>query len=194
MEALNRCSIGFRLPPEGVAALSDVQLQVKRRAGAEQVRWTPPSEIFLTLLALGEIQISTLAAVRDALPDVAGRDGPLWLKIDGLGGTPTVLQPRMIYAGVGGDVQRLADLHADLMQRLRALLPDHQQRPLPAHVPIGRSRDGSEQSRTALGRAIRMAQPGDVAEWTAREIELVRYTSGDTGPQIETVAQFPLNG
>lgn len=89
MDILNRCSIVIRIPAELQADLAELQLQIRRRAGADLVRWTPSNELVLTLLSLGEIGVGQMAQIAATLPTIASGHRALDLQLEGLGG-PTI--------------------------------------------------------------------------------------------------------
>jgi 2'-5' RNA ligase len=192
MDILNRCSIVIRIPAELQADLAELQLQIRRRAGADLVRWTPSNELVLTLLSLGEIGVGQMAQIAATLPTIASRHRALDLQLEGLGGSPNNLQPRLLWVGVGGDVLGLAQLQQAIEHAVAPLVPHQELRQFQAQVPIGRLKQESEANRSALGRAVRMAQIGSVGAFTAPAVELIRMAATSAGPTIVTVESFAL--
>jgi 2'-5' RNA ligase len=194
MDMLNRSSIGLKMPPEVQQALADVQVQIRRKAGAELVRWTPPSELCLTMLTLGELTPPTLARIAATIGPIIIRYPALQLGLEGLGGSPTTLQPRFIWAGVSGDLSSLFQLHGELERAVKGVLPEYEPITFEPQVPLGRLKQQSEQDRTALGRAIRVAAVGQIAPLTIEAIELLRYAVTTAGPTLVPVESYRLTG
>lgn len=192
MDALNRTSLVIRIPSEVQAALVDVQNQIRRRAGADLIRWTPASELVFTLVSLGEISIGQIAQLSSTLGPVIGGYASFDLSLEGVGGSPNNLQPRFLWAGLVAPGGQLEQLNQALERACAPIVPHHEARNLQAHVPIGRLKQESESNRSALGRAIRMAQIGSIGSFRADHVELARMASTSAGPTLVAIQQFPL--
>lgn len=192
MDALNRTSLVIRIPSEVQAALVDVQNQIRRRAGADLIRWTPASELVFTLVSLGEISIGQIAQLSSTLGPVIAHYPSFDLSLDGVGGSPNNLQPRFLWAGLVAPGGQLDQLNQALERACAPIVPHHEARNLQAHVPIGRLKQESESNRSALGRAIRMAQIGSIGSFRADQVELARMASTSAGPTLVAIQQFPL--
>lgn len=193
MDVLNRCSIVIRIPAALQADLAELQLQIRRRAGADLVRWTSSNELALTLFSLGEIGVGQMAQVASTLGSIVPAHRALDLHLEGLGGSPNNLQPRLLWIGISGDVVGLAQLQRAIESAVSPLVPYQELREFQAHVPIGRLKQESESNRSALGRAVRMAQIGSVGALPIREVELIRMAATSAGPTIVTVQSFQLS-
>lgn len=169
-------------------------MQIRRKAGSDLVRWTPAGELVFTLVSLGEISPSQIAQVCTVLPGIAMRSPMIDLTLEGLGGSPTNLQPRFLWIGVGGDVPALERLHGEVERAIAPFAGGHEARPLQAHVPIGRLKQESESNRSALGRAVRVAGIGSIGAFRAPAIELVRASATSVGPTLVTVQSFAFGG
>ncbi len=192
MDALNRSSLVIRMPAELQAALVDAQNTIRRKAGADLVRWTPANELLLTLVSLGEISPSQIAQVSASVGGIVGRYAAPQVTLETLGGSPNNLQPRFLWIGMAGDVAPLQQLAGELDKVAGSIVYGHEGRPLQAHVPIGRIKQESESNRSALGRAIRVAGVGMVGSFQAASVELVRAAATTAGPTILTVQTFPF--
>lgn len=193
MDALNRTSIVIRIPVDLQAALTDVQNQIRKRAGADLVRWTPASELVFTIVTLGEIGVGQIAQLGATLGSVVSGFPAMHLSLDGLGGSPNNLQPRFLWVGVGGDLATLETLNQALERAVAPILPHHEVRSLQAHVPIGRIKQESESNRSALGRALRMAQIEHIGAFSVPSIELARMATTSAGPTLVAIQTFPLS-
>jgi len=192
MDALNRSSLVIRMPAEIQAALVEAQNTIRRKAGADLVRWTPANELLLTLVSLGEISPSQIAQVSASVGGIVGRYAAPQVTLEALGGSPNNLQPRFLWIGMAGDVAPLQQLAGELDKVAGSIVYGHEGRPLQAHVPIGRIKQESESNRSALGRAIRVAGVGMVGSFQATSVELVRAAATTAGPTILTVQTFPF--
>jgi 2'-5' RNA ligase len=194
MDILNRSSLAIRLPADLQQAINEAQVQIRRKAGADLVRWTPSAEVVLTLTSLGEISPSQIAQVMSIATPIVARYAAPTITLESLGGSPTNLQPRFLWLGVTGDGGMLAQMTAELERSLGPVLPDHERREFPGHVPIGRLKQESEANRSALGRAVRVAGIGQLGSFRPAAVELLRASSTSIGPTLVTVQSMPFGG
>ena len=180
-------------PPEPVrrrlAAVADA---LRRGAGraADDVRWVRPENVHLTIQFLGAVPEERVGAVEQALRDAAAGARPLSLTLRGAGGFPNARRPRVLWAGLEGDVAALAALAADLGARLAKLGFPPEERAFSPHLTLGRARDG----RGAPGLAGALARAGetDVTPWRAAELVLFESHLSPHGPRYEAIARAPL--
>jgi len=193
MDDLNRTFVGIRLPADVQSKLAEVQQVVRHRAGSDVVRFANPHELQLVILALGELTVATLDQVHRTITPLLPQFRPFELTVDGLGGSPSMLQPRFVWAGIGGDVAELTKLHNIIEANLISILRDYHARPFQPHIDLGRMKIESEQNRTALGRAIKMSQVGYVASLNVSSIETFRSTATPAGPTLEPITIYRLD-
>src|ERR1041384_4863319 len=74
------------------------------------VRWTLAEQIHLTLRFLGEVQEGSTGEIAAALRIACAGFGPLSLGVERVGAFPSFARPRVIWAGVTGDLRRLGEL------------------------------------------------------------------------------------
>lgn len=192
MDALTRAFVGFPIPEALLPMVTDAQMELKRRGGAEHARWSPPTDWIVTLCPLGEVSPAQLDASCAACRDVALRHAPFELALEGVGGSPNATQPRHVWCGVSDAHGLLQALHADLEATLAPMGLPRESRPLQAQVPLGRLKAESEQGRSALGRAVRMAAVQCVGVWTPTSLAVLRTTVGPSGPVHVPVELLPL--
>jgi len=192
MDALNRTFIGVRLPLSLLPKVAEIQQVIRYRAGADVVRWIPNQELQLTVMALGELSLPIVEQVQRIAGPMFGLFPQLKLNLEGLVGAPSNLQPRFIGAGITGDVAALTTIHNQLEAKLIPILREYQAKPFQPHVDLGRIKIESEQNRTALGRAIKMAQLGQVASFDVPALELMRTVTSAAGPSLELIKSYPL--
>jgi 2'-5' RNA ligase len=167
---------------------------LRRKAGSEVARWTPPHELVLTLCPLGELNPLNLQRIPPAIAPVFQRFPPMTLSLEGIGGSPSATQPRIVWVGVSGEVQAFEALHQAVEQALMPLGLLREVHAPACHIPIGRLRTESEIARSELGRAVRMANPGTLGSWRADSVEYLKSDVGPYGPTLVTLAAFPLGG
>ena len=119
-------------------------MQRALEAATLPVRWVRSEGIHLTLKFLGEVAKDRLDAIGAALAQVAPRHAPLRLEGRGIGTFPERGQPRVIWAGLTGDVEQIAALARSVEEALEPLGFPCENRLFRAHLTLGRFR-GSPQ-------------------------------------------------
>jgi RNA 2',3'-cyclic 3'-phosphodiesterase len=136
MPGLLRAFVAMELPGDLLKTLEAGQSELKRRG--VRARWIRPESLHLTLKFLGNISADQVAAVTDALQAAAGRHGAFCLTAAGIGVFPGVRRPRVLWAGLSGDIAALAQLQRDLDDRLVAVGFSREARDFHGHLTLGR--------------------------------------------------------
>lgn len=173
-----RLFVAVELPAGAQEALAASMGQLRGLTPAG-VRWVQPAGIHLTLKFLGEVKGGLveplLGALREAAAGVGKAAFPLHL--DGLGVFPNRREPRVIWAGVGGDLGSLAGIQGRVEDAAAALGLARERRAFRPHLTLGRVRDGvTPAARRELGSVV--AEQGPVVAaayaWDVEEISLIR--------------------
>ncbi|HEX9056980.1 MAG TPA: RNA 2',3'-cyclic phosphodiesterase [Ktedonobacterales bacterium] len=105
------------------------------------VRWGVPDSMHLTLAFLGELDDERLAAVEEATEDAAHAIRPFSLRVTGLGAFGPTYAPRVIWAGLAGDLPRLSQLQQALAAALAVRGFARDERPFSPHLTLARVRE-----------------------------------------------------
>lgn len=160
-----------------------VRLELARAQGLlrdHPVRWADPAGMHLTLQFLGEADGVLLGPLLDALAGLAA--GPFRLSLAGLGAFPGLGQPRVVWAGIGGDTAALAALQRAVTAATAPLGFTPEARAFAPHLTLGRARQGARPAELrALGEAVgRLAPPSPLA-WEAGAPILFQSTTTTRG-------------
>lgn len=128
-----RCFVAFDLPAPVRNHLANVVAPLRDRY---EIRWVPPEQMHLTMLFGGELD---RAGVDALCGEVEAFDGPApSLSLDRLGAYPPRGLPRVVWAGLAGDLDVLRGLHA----ALEATGAEHgvarEKRGFSPHITLGR--------------------------------------------------------
>ena len=185
-----RLFVAVQLPDVVRAHLADAQ----RRLAAQQVnfRWVRPEAMHVTLAFLGNTPAEAVPRLERAMRDATRDAAPLRLEARGLDGFPDRRRPRVLWAGLAGDLAQLATLQRRLQERLVALGFTLEERAFRPHVTLGRAPErGAAGARLPV--ALEPPAPGrSFGAWTAREIELVRSDLSRRGSVYTTLSRAPL--
>jgi 2'-5' RNA ligase len=150
-DAQIRCFVAIELPAEVTAGLADLRAQLERPS-QHYVKWVRPEGIHLTLKFLGSIQAGRQADVSDTVRRAVEGTRPFHLEVSGLGGFPSLQQPRVLWVAVGGDIEQLQALQRKIDDALAALGFPREERRFVPHLTLARVRQGaSPGERKALG-------------------------------------------
>jgi 2'-5' RNA ligase len=150
--------MAFDLPAEVIDDLAGIQKTIA--AGGVKIGWVAPQNIHLTVKFLGEISPEAvqkaLAAAEQAVKRYRGhfyldprvkpggdagsgtRGAPMRMTARGIGVFPDMNRPRVLWAGLSGDLRSLVDFHGILDENLFSAGFGKEKRRFTAHVTLGR--------------------------------------------------------
>jgi 2'-5' RNA ligase len=131
-----RAFIAIDLPENVRSALGAVQQELK--SAKFRVKWVRPESIHLTLKFLGNIDVGRTDAIVNAMALAAKGRAVLNLRASGLKVFPNVRRPRVIWVGLGGQVDPLKNLQQTLEAHLADLGFAAETRPFKGHLTLGR--------------------------------------------------------
>lgn len=135
-----RAFIALELPWETKKALGEL---CARLAGTTRgYRWAKADAMHLTLRFLGDVEEARLASIAGLVDAGLAARGPFHLTPLGVGGFPSLMKPRVIWAGLGGETDKLKALVAALDDGLASLAIPRESRPFAAHLTLGREKRG----------------------------------------------------
>ena len=108
----------------------------------DRVRWTKPDSAHVTLKYLGDVDAVRIQELVDTTRQVTADVRPLVLKTTGLGGFPNRDMARVIWMGLGGDLDGLCDLQARIEAGFERLGFATERGKFFPHVTLGRVRRG----------------------------------------------------
>ena len=131
-----RAFIAIELPPEIKQGIAKVQEEL-RKTGAN-AGWTRPEGIHLTLKFLGEVPEERASEILAALTGAAKGSGKLNLAVAGAGAFPNGKNPRVLWLGVTGDVEKLGSLQAAAENAMTGMGFEREKRKFSPHLTLAR--------------------------------------------------------
>jgi 2'-5' RNA ligase len=186
-----RLFVAVDLPADCRRELAEAQDRLRFLGAA--VRWSDPEGIHLTLKFLGMLSPERLPSVQRALGEVCAGRSPFRLTLDGLGTFPSLSAPRVLWVGVFGEVDALADLQHQIEGALaRRGLPRERRRFSP-HLTLGRVREGlSPAEMQRIGPAVLDTATPAPKEIPVEAVSLVQSHLQSAGAQYTRLAAWPL--
>ena len=131
-----RTFIAVKLPDPVIRMVAGWQQELKRHA--LRIKWTRPENIHLTLKFLGDIATEDVAPVCAAVDTSIRGLPPMTLCAKGVGVFPGIRQARVLWTGISGETDLLANVHQAIDVGLRPLGFALEQRRFKGHLTLGR--------------------------------------------------------
>jgi len=130
-----RAFIGIDFSKELKKKVADMQLRLKPYASSG--RWKYIDNFHLTLKFLGEIDLSQLSAIDRELREICSHAQRFRLKISGAGFFPGKDCLRVLWLGLGGDVDMLNWLQRAIDTKLESIGFKKEKRGYTPHITVG---------------------------------------------------------
>jgi len=187
-----RLFIAVDISEEARAELSRLMRSLEER-GLRSVRWVNPVGIHVTLKFLGDTAASMVPGVSEAMSRAAASSGPLKLALAGTGVFPNERAPRVLWAGLQGDVDALKRLQEAVEREVSPLGFPAEARGFSPHVTIGRVRESVHPAeRQRIGEALARSSLRGGQAWPVASVNLVRSTLAPSGAVYTVVASATL--
>ncbi len=183
-----RSFIAFELPEAVISLLGKVQQELKSLR--LKVRWVRPENIHLTLKFLGNINPGDIENIGGAMSDAARDCAPFTLTVGGIGFFPGIKRPRIIWVGLGGEIQVLLNLQRNLEDRLATVGFPKEKRSFKAHLTLGRIRQAVNPSK--IGQAIQEYSDSGNQKFTADRVILFKSDLKPSGAEYLQLKQVGL--
>jgi 2'-5' RNA ligase len=137
-----RSFVAIELPEEAKQGLARLRKELERDEH-RSVKWVDPGGIHLTLKFLGNIPAKRVIEITGAIKGGAQGIFPFHLEISGLGVFPSPRQVRVLWVGVGGELDKLSRLQQNIESALAALGFAREERPFVPHLTLARIKEGA---------------------------------------------------
>ncbi|MFF2156889.1 RNA 2',3'-cyclic phosphodiesterase [Paenibacillus chitinolyticus] len=161
-----------------------------KESGTPFHKWVHPEDFHITLKFIGDTPRSTLPALSPLLEQAAAAHSPLELTAAGAGTFGPKDAPRILWAGLQGDLDALHRLQLDVEAACSSLGFEQEDRPYRPHITLARRYTGGH--KWARERLDAPGEPPS-ASWTAEEIVVYRTHMGRS-PMYERAEAFALRG
>uniref|UniRef100_UPI003D1C3853 RNA 2',3'-cyclic phosphodiesterase n=1 Tax=Kroppenstedtia sanguinis TaxID=1380684 RepID=UPI003D1C3853 len=152
-------------------------------------KWVHPADYHLTVRFLGACSLHQVQVVQQILKKLSFRLQPFRLSLEGIGqfGVPT--RPRILWAGVKGDLEELHRLYSDVTQALEPLGYPREKRPYHPHITLAKKYRLHDFPHQTLDDQLPPYL--DRSSWTVEELVLYE-THMDRSPMYQPRAVFRL--
>lgn len=136
MPSTIRSFIAIKLPAPIAGFACNVADTLK--AQGINARWVKSKNIHLTVKFLGDVPIDDIERINHAVSQAVGSISPMTLFLRGVGVFPGIKRARVIWTGLGGDTDRILQLHQQIDERLYELGFPKEKKRFRAHLTLGR--------------------------------------------------------
>ena len=158
------------------------------------IQWADPSGMHLTLKFLGNIPSSRVALLGECVDQFSGVHSPFSLTLSGLGVFSNRRAPRVLWAGVDGNLEALAQLQLGAEDAITSLGYPPEERPFRPHVTLGRPRRTiSDGERTRIGSVVSALEPPYPVSWEVESVDVMRSELHPSGARYTVLRSSPLS-
>jgi 2'-5' RNA ligase len=186
-----RAFIAITLAPAQMAHLQELQRELRSRLTGHGIRWVRPDQLHLTLRFLGNVDRERLADLSVALHQACAGAAPFPLAFEGVGCFPDTGQPRVIWAGLRGELDSLQRIQARVRQGTQSFGDHQEERAFRPHLTIGRVEKGGRESRE-VRRQIESVRASTLEPWTVRQIHLIQSQLTSAGPRYTALTSIAI--
>jgi len=189
-EAL-RLFVALELTEEVQGELAALVKRVKE-AGGRGLRTVSAHQVHLTVKFLGDTPRRQVPALSKALEGATAGVSPFRLALGETGVFPPRGRARVLWVGLGGDLEALAHLHRRVEEALEPLGFPRERRPYTPHLTVARVRPGASPGQLARAlEALREAPPRPLP-LPVRTVSLMQSILGPQGARYRRLASAPL--
>ncbi len=161
------------------------------RQKAPEVDWIPLDKLHVTLFFFGNVDEKRLLG--EMVPAVCGviaSEPPLDLDCGGLGVFPNWKYPKIIWAGITGDTDRLLLLHDQIREIMASFDVKRDRRLFRPHLTIGRA--DKIRKETHIVQLVEHLGPIQFGHIPVRDLTLFRSELTKAGPIYTPLQVLPL--
>jgi len=190
---LARCFVALPLDPAIQSALAQAREQWRRHLSGPAIRWVPPGQLHLTLRFFGNVLVSDLPAIAAAVESATRNCPPFQLELDRSGCFPNHRQPRVIWIGLSGEIDRLAHVQQTIAEHTRAWGDSTENRTFHPHLTVGRIKDFRPPPLGRWLESLAQCRVPEPKSWSADQILLIESRLSPAGPDHITRAVISLS-
>jgi RNA 2',3'-cyclic 3'-phosphodiesterase len=158
------------------------------------VRWVNVASLHLTLAFLGDLDDEHLAAAHEATQAAARQGAPFQLAFDRLGTFGQAHAPRVIWAGVGGDVGALRRVQGALASELdQRGFPPQEHPAYSPHITLAKIKDRLPTPEGAALQQRANTPLTHTATWTVTTLDVIKSELIRPAVRYTTLAGYPLD-
>jgi len=162
-------------------------------AFSKEVNWIPEENLHLTLNFVGDIDDREVPEFLGDASEAIGKFEPFELVIGGLGGFPSLEQPRSVWIGVEEGGEAMAHMSREITKFLRDWSLGKSRFDFAPHMTIGRIKKG-KYCPEELGTLLHRFRNHDAGSCHIDQVKICSSTFEGGRPQYASMATIHLEG
>ena len=157
------------------------------------IQWADPSGMHVTLKFLGNIPASDVPPLLACVEAFSGEHHSFRLQLTGLGMFPNHRKPRVLWAGLDGDLDALSLLQQAAEGAITTLGHPPEERPFRPHITLGRPRRTlSDADRGRIGEVMSAVQSPLPVPCQVESVEVMRSELHPSGARYTVLGSASL--
>jgi 2'-5' RNA ligase len=149
-----RAFIAIEIPTGTKKELEEIESTLKSR-NSTPAKWVNPESIHLTLKFLGDVSTEKVSVILDNIGKGVVGIRPFRLQLSGLGVFPNATRTQVVWAGITGDMDRLAQLQSNIEAEMEKQGFPREKRKFSPHLTLARVRNHATQDeKKSLGTLV----------------------------------------
>ncbi len=178
------------LPEEIKTNLASLQAKLKNACTAKGIKWVSKENFHITILFLGEISEEQVAQLKNFLLDRTKALKMTNLQVAGLGYFGKPVAPRVLWAGVNGDLTQFVSFSADLKNFTSSISIATDDKPFSAHITLGRINEANV-GRELISKMNALTKY-EAGSFMTNCILLMQSALAPEGPTYHPIAEFKI--
>ncbi len=186
-----RSFLAFELPAEIKTIVTRVSGEIRK--SSLDVRWVRPEFIHLTVVFMGDIESEQVSLMGGPVSAVCSGHSPFSISLKPMGCFPNSRNPRVIWLGIDGDLDRMSRFRDDLQHALSPFGIKAEERAFRPHLTLGRFKKPGKR-QTELEQILARYRDLSSPACTLDELVLFRSDLKPGGAVYTKVSSWPLSG
>jgi 2'-5' RNA ligase len=186
-----RSFLAFELPVDIKRIIMAVSDDVRQLS--LNVRWVNVTNIHLTIVFMGDVQEEQIKPIQAIVKDVCQEYGPFSIGLKGIGLFGSRRNPRVLWIGLDGAIDRMGYFRDDLQKKLRPFGIKEEKRRFKPHLTLGRFRKGAR-AGTHLDDLLSKYHTLTSPDRTIKELVLFKSDLRPGGAVYSKLKEWPLIG
>jgi RNA 2',3'-cyclic 3'-phosphodiesterase len=171
--------------------IDQLQTRLQNKTGPG-VRWVNPDQVHLTLKFLGDVPVSAIDPLAQALKNACSAAKPFELTLEGSGCFPSYKKPNAIWLGLSGGLPALQALQQSIERETDAFSAHKENRGFSPHLTIGRVKARLAREQQRIGAVLEGTSVGVLGSFPVGDVLLIRSLTLPEGPRYTTLARAAL--
>ncbi len=179
-------------PRQVVESLEEALRPFRREFAGGAIRWTPSEQVHFTLVFIGPVLRGRIPEFEAALETAVGNRVGGTLRAAGWGAFPNSARPRVVWAGLAGELEPVRELKTSLDAALQTLGVIPEEREFHPHLTIGRVNHLTGRERDGFSRMLESLEKREFGEWKWDRVDLMESVLGAGGAKYSVVKSCSL--